>query len=257
MFVSYHGSGPCNRIKSLISAMRLDDNCKIIWPKNSYVNCSFNDLFKNRIVHPFKGRITRSNIRKIFGKNYYAHWRFVILPKDNIDYNIDFMYNDTPKKIRKVFLDKLKILKPIDYILKNVNSFSKNFDDKTVSVSIRSWAEADKKFNSKAMKRSKTFNLNLYIKAMENINDVSNFFVTTDSDKIIDKLKTIFPNKIIIFPSRNCKGDKSVKGMQDAFVDLYLGGKNKRLIVSNPSSFSELQWWFGNCKSEVTKVKSF
>ena len=256
MFVSYHGSGPCNRIKSLISAMRLNNNCKIIWPRNSYANCSFNDLFKNRIVYSSPGKITRNNIRKIFGKNYYAHWRFIILPEDNINYNIDFMYNDIPEKIRKVFLDKIKILKPIDYILNNVNSFSKNFDDNTVSVSIRSW-KPDITINTRANKRSKTFDLGLYIEAMENMNNVSNFFVTTDSNKIIDELNNIFPNKIIFFPSRNFKGDKSVKGLQDAFVDLYLGGKNKRLIVSNPSSFSELQWWFGDCKSEVTKVKSF
>lgn len=249
MVVSYHTGGICNRLKCLLSTMRMDDNYKVIWPRNYVVNCSFNDLFINKIELKDKKFYDREVVRKTFGDNRYGNWKFLILPEDNIDYKIDFMYNKTPFLIRKVYLDKIKILKPVKYISNEVKSFLKNFDDNTVSVSIRSW----RKFKL----REKTFDINLFIEAMEKMKDVSSFFITSDNIKVIKELRYIFPNKIIAYPNRTFKGDtQSIKGMQDILIDLLLGGKNKRFIASSTSTYSELQWWFGGCQAEVKVIKS-
>ena len=54
--ISTNNGGLSNRLKSYVSALRLDPNAKIYWPiLNSYrnhnhiLNCSFSKLFKNTI----------------------------------------------------------------------------------------------------------------------------------------------------------------------------------------------------------------
>lgn len=254
MVVAYHTRGLCNRLKCLLSAMRMDDDYRIIWPISDYMPCSFNCLFVNDIEIVGKFQNTKS-VREKFGNNWYGTWRFLVLPEDNVNHEVDFMYNDTPDIIKKVYLEKIKLLKPIEYVANNIESFSKNFDDRTVSVSIRSWADIQ---HGSSKKRSKTFDINKFIRAMDRMENVSSFFITCDSSQIIKRLKYIFRNKVITYPHRTSKEDtKTVKGMQDIVVDLFLGGKNKRLIASGGSTFTELQWWFGGCKADVVVVPSY
>jgi len=257
LVVGYNVAGICSRLKCLFSAMRMSDNYRIIWDTNRNLGCSFNELFENEISleNTFH---TAKNVREKFGDNCYFSWRFLVLPEDNIDYKrIDFMFNNTPDVMRKIYLEKIKILKPVKYVRDQVKRFSKNFDNKTVSVSIRSWVY---KYVTEKV-RAKSFNLNNFIEAMDKIkNDTSIFFVTSDSDEIIEELKNIFPNKIISFPNRTPRNDlrsHAVERGQDMLIDLFLGGKNKRFIVSVPSAYTELQWWFGGCLSYVTKIKAF
>lgn len=250
MIISYHKGGLCNRLKSLFSAMRMGKDYRVVWPINSYIGCSFNDLFENKIEY--------EGIRTKFKDRIYGSWRFLVLPEDNINHPIDFMYNDTPDKIKEIYLEKIKVLKPIKYIIYNVKDFLTNFDDRTVSVSIRSWANIK---HSSSRERKKTFDLNKFINAMKAMNDVSNFFITCDDNNIIKKLEQIFPNKIIYFPHRESKKKlidrvNSIEGMQDIVVDLFLGGLNRRFIVSSISTYSEIQWWLGGCKSDIVVVDS-
>lgn len=249
MIVSYHTGGLCNRLKCLLSTMRLSNNYKIIWPRNYLTRCSFNDLFANDIELKDEKIKNKKYVKENLRKNWNGSWRFLILPEDKIDYRIDFMYDKTPLHLKNIYLEKIKILKPIKYVSEKVKNFSKNFDDNTVTVSIRSWRDFSP--------RKKNFNINLFIDSMKKMKNVSNFFVTSDDINIIKKLEYDFPNQIIKYPNRTFKGDsKTIKGMQDILIDLLLGGKNKRMIVSSTSTFSELQWWFGNCTSDIIIIKS-
>lgn len=255
MIISYHKGGLCNRLKSLLSTMRLSDDYKVIWPRNSYVNCSFNDLFENKIELCGKFRNWRDVENKFGSVNWRGSWRFIILPGDNISHKVDFMYHNTPSVVKEAYLRKIRILKPIKYVSSEVESFSKQFDDKTVSVSIRSWSDIQHKSSKR---RSKTFNIKYFINAMNDMEDVSAFFITSDNYRIIEKLSHIFPNKIISYPNRTFKGDaQTIKGMQDILIDLFIGGKNKRFIASHVSTYSELQWWFGGCNADVRVVKNW
>ena len=61
-----------------------------------------------------------------------------------------------------------------------------------------------------------------------------------------------YSEKIIYTTKRTKFGDFSTaEGLQDALIDLYLGGKNKTILSSYGSSFCELQWWFGGCQSDI------
>ena len=50
-------------------------------------------------------------------------------------------------------------------------------------------------------------------------------------------------------PKRTKFGDfTTVEGMQDILIDQYLGSLSTDIYGTNMSSFSEMQWWLGQCK---------
>jgi len=54
------------------------------------------------------------------------------------------------------------------------------------------------------------------------------------------------------FPKRTYHGDRnSIEGIQDALIDLLLLSKNNQLVASAQSTFSEVAWWFGECRASV------
>jgi hypothetical protein len=61
-----------------------------------------------------------------------------------------------------------------------------------------------------------------------------------------------YGERVLYTKKRTSFGDyRSIEGVQDALIDLYLSGKNKTLLLSYGSSFGELQWWFGGGHSKI------
>ena len=70
----------------------------------------------------------------------------------------------------------------------------------------------------------------------------SNFYVTADTPEIIEILKNIYGDRILYRKTLVELGDRDSKdGIVDAMIDL--------LLLS--STFTELAWWFSDCKSKV------
>lgn len=78
----------------------------------------------------------------------------------------------------------------------------------------------------------------------------NNFYLACDSKTIIDKFNKRYPGRIIFHEPTN---DEKMHGSkyQQALAEMYLLSKNKWLIASYGSTFSEVSWWIGGATAEV------
>jgi hypothetical protein len=253
-----------NRLKCLISAMRLAEKCSkslvLCWHRNSHVNCNFSDLFENKIPEITPSDLDEIKKNKNRDEKYEIEnsWRLAILPEDDLPSNfsrvyysrtgtnVDCEYDRIPIAVREKILVYVNRLNPKLDVLEKVENFAKNFNKDTVSVSIRSWIECPARAN--------LFDLNNVYTILDKI-DSSNFFVSCDSQEIIEKLISKYGEKVLLYPKTTYAGDRdSSDSMKDVLCDLLLLSKNKRLVASYLSTFPEVAWWFGGCEAKVTII---
>jgi len=267
MIISINTGGLSNRIKSAASIIRYSKNFKInykvqwkvlsSYKKNNHIlNCPFNLLFKNDI-----------EIKKINETDKpHISDKLLILETDEIpdDFNkfktnckkvdkiynkkfIDFMYNEIPQKIKDEYIECFKELKLIKELDKIVNNFSKNFNDKTISLHIRSWNRPNEKG------RSCLYNLNKFEDEINKYDKSYKFFLATDSLKTQKILKKKYKNRILIYPRKTDLNNSrsNPKGLQEDLIELYLLSKNKMMIGSHYSTFTEVAWWLGGCPENI------
>ena len=235
-------------------------NAISLMPTNLY---GPNDNFDIETSHVLPGFIARFYKAKLNNDPYVECWRLFVFDQDlpenfsfienqklryeygvtfypSVDRGkcIDFEYERIPENVKKEYIPIFQKLKScvnpkINLI---VEDFSKNFDQDTVSVHIRTWCDSPE--------RNSTYHsIDKYIELM-NEYPKNNFFVCSDSIDTIDHLKNIFGEDRIITYSH-------VEENIDCFVELLLLSKNNFLIGSPISTFSEVAWWFSECKSEV------
>jgi hypothetical protein len=75
MLVSTEPGGLGNRIKSWVSAMRLDPDARVYWPRTDNMPAAFDDLFTNDC----------GIARVPEGAGVYGTWRLAILPEDVVE----------------------------------------------------------------------------------------------------------------------------------------------------------------------------
>jgi len=269
MIISTNNGGLSNRIKSLVSVIRyskkFNTEYKIKWDilssykKNSHIlNCPFNILFKNNII------LTK-NI-KSENDIYYSSHCLKIFDDDNLPENfnnfkskcsrkfvkpsnkiVDFMYNKIPQKIKDEYIECFKELKLKEELENEVNNFSNYFNDKTISLHIRSWNRPNEKG------RSCLHNLNKFENEMNKYDKSYKFFLATDSINTQKILKKIYKNRILTYPRKTDldSSRSNSKGIQEDLIELYLLSKNKIIIGSYFSTFTEVAWWLGGCPENI------
>jgi hypothetical protein len=157
---------------------------------------------------------------------------------------IDLEYNRIPEDVRREFLRQLSALTPVSYVMREVAEFSRMFDEQTISVNVRSWADCPSR-------RDALFRLNNVFQAMDRHRN-ARFFLSCDSDEICKALTDRYGSRVMAYPARTHAGDRtSVEGCQDAFIQMLLLARNRRLCVSFGSTFSEMAWWFGGCAADT------
>ena len=228
--------GLCNRIRCLISSMRLAEKLSkpliLFWPVNPGCACQFSDLFENQIT-----QITQEELQLLMQKNnfnqiykFYDDWRLLSFPEDGLKRNfsqafysekgnnIDFEYHRISLSVRENILKYFNRLIPKKFITEKVTQFCSKFDDNTISVHIRSWQEA--KNMSKNM--SKFFDIRNVYKVMDREKQ-GTFFVISDSAKILEQVKNRYKERILDYPRTVSPGDRgTTEGIQDAFIELLL-----------------------------------
>lgn len=269
MIVSTIDSGLGNRIKCLLSCMRIDDNAKLVWPRNRFTTCDFSELFENDLEIGYipEGVETRFNERLLVLESDDIPEGFAQEHPDkkfdnnklrkkielNNGRNIDHEYDRIPDDIKESYIEQVRKLKPATYIQEQIDSFSsENFNENTVSVHMRSWADD--------ARRQCLFSFENYFKYMDEMPD-KNFFVCADHQSCIDTLKERYGDRVIDYPKRG-EGDFSpgthymstLEASQDAIIEMYLLGMCPTILGSYISTFVEVGWWLNECKGKVVIV---
>ncbi len=274
-FIAGSPGGISNRIKTLVSMQRLADkfntNYLVYWRKNWACNANFSDLFSTKI-----NEISREKLRKIIKSRdferysddenllkkskkkwiFFSGWRLVLLrgelnkhfsrnPLFKDGRNIDYEFEKIPLKMQKEFKKYFEKIKPSSKIQKEINLFSKEHDlEKFVGIHIR---------RGDFLESAKVSTDDKFIKRIYEIlyqNQNQKFFLSTDSKEVETKLKRMFGNKIVSFKKSEFKRDDE-RFVQEGIIDLFLLSKTNYLLGSYLSSFTEVSWWLGGCKSKV------
>ena len=195
------------------------------------------------------------NQKKIKTKHYEMIPFYYIFNKmGNYNKIIDIVnsknYNEILIFKKIVFNFKIK-----EEIIKKVNDFKiQHFDEDTISIGIRSWdrnisihsyKNINQKSREKESRRHQSFDLNIYIKFMEE-NRNNKFFIACDNVKYIDILKDKFPNKIICYDKNN--------NHIDDFIELLLLSHNKKFMYTKKSSFYIIAVLFSKYNQELFPV---
>ena len=130
---------------------------------------------------------------------------------------------------------------------REVDSFCELFDEDTVSVHLRCWVE---KCRSTKHRRRK-FRMEKYYEILDEMPD-KKFFVATDSKGGLKLMIARYGKDRII--ARTQPRSFTVEGNVASLIDLLLLSKNDTIVGSFHSTFTEMAWWFGGCKSKVILV---
>ena len=274
MIISNNEGGLSNRIKSLVSCIRIakknNIDHKVYWPildsykyKSHILNCGFSNLFKNEVEIEDISNIEKKyifnshclyiddidNLPKNFN-NFKSNCAIRFSKHDKYDRNIDFMYNKIPLDLREEYIKYFNELKPIEELQKEINNFSKKFDNNTISVHIRSWNR-----KNEIGRRDYLYNIGKFEKEMEKYDNTYNFYIASDSQEVLDYFQKSkkFSKRILIYP-RKTDLDTSrdfQEGVQEDLIELYLLSKNKIIIGSHFSTYTEVSWWLSSCTENI------
>ena len=256
--------GLSGRLKTWASALRINSNPYVFFHlKNVLKENKFTDLFKN-------GEMEVPILPPDFDFILYSNQFLLTLPEDELPidfidensiwrrspfYNIDgskidWEFERIPINIKEEYSKMFSIIKSQvrDDILLEVDSFSNNFTDKTISVHVRSGTGHP--VEGIAEEERRAFKLDETIKVMESYSDDYTFFISTDeyveqgSNNILSTLQEKFGDRIFYHK----KDSLSVRG---ALIDLLLLSKNKTIIGTYFSGFTEVSWWLGGATAKV------
>jgi len=289
--IAINPGGISNRLKCLVSLWRISNltNRKLLiyWPRNSVCGANFKDLFENNFQEISKEKLyglkkkeykfhdpNDINIQDVPKKYLISDtWRWAFLkgekitrylPKDKVknypiyksattpfqDYEgIDFAFQDIDSKVENDILKYLKKIKPLKKIRKKISEFErKNSIKNCTGIHIRRGDYLAGKDRLGFVSEESLF-INR-IKELIDINPKERFFLCTDSKETQEKFKKIFEDKIITFTKTNF--DRlGVIFTQEGLIDLLLLSKTKRILGTYGSTFTEMAWWLGDCKSKV------
>ena len=260
--ISSSQGGLSNRIICLISSMKIADetNRKLIlyWPKDKYCNCIFKDLFKNKIRE-----ISKEDLRKvILSKNYEVYQnplkdlknkkRFILIDGAQFigfsEKGIILRFKDMSKGIKEEIFKHLKKIKIKEEILKKVEDFQNKFNGNVIGVHIR-------KGDFKTLKNGmgNISDEDLFIEKMKQEleeNSEINFLLSTEDKETERKFREIFKNKLITYPKKTKeRGEEGA--VKEAFIEILLLSKTKKIYGTFGSTFSELASLFGKNELEI------
>lgn len=248
--VAANGAGFSNRVKCIVSAMRMSDDVEVQWrkslfPAHGIVDTKLTDFFVNlKECTSTEGKTVRTTWRyevfeedgipEGFSRDLEARGRAALgslnPPQHPKGINIDWAYHDTPENVKADYLKQYNKLEINPDVLQAVDDFTTS---EYVSVHLRAW--------ERGSNRKKLFSLDKYVKLMREYD--SKFFVASDTPEVIKQLKDIFGEDRILQYT-------PVGKPYDLFVDQLLISKGSAIIGTPWSSFTEVAWWFSGCTKE-------
>jgi hypothetical protein len=250
--VDTHG-GLGNKLKALVSAMRLSDTVAATYP-------TFGVLFENEIpvveTIPAKCRV-------------FSDWRFVLAPNDRLpdDFasvpipergqsvlgipvgrSIDLEYERVPAHLRDSFLEAFAKLRIRDEIEHAVARVTDRWPRDTIAVHVRSWVENDSRRNA-------FFDLERFFHEVDERGDVP-IFLGSDAAEVLEEFRRKYGSRVITVSDDDTAVSHSARWDDEevvvrAFIDMLCLSRSDVLIGSYLSTFTECAWWLGGCRQEV------
>jgi hypothetical protein len=177
-------------------------------------------------------------------------------PSKHIYFKSAYVMRAAGKKLSGWDMDNAQLLRlhPVDGVRAILESHlqSGGISENTVGVHIRSFGLPNES-NINALKeygiddsevltywraRSQPANFYAEMRALVAANEVTNFFVASDSADVVAKIKLLFPGRVISVKTDACDG-REARCMQLALADMMLLGRTKLMLGSPWSSFTE------------------
>jgi hypothetical protein len=239
----------------------------VVWSDTSALCCPYKVLFQPSelfSVIPKSRRIRwlRPSSQPAIQKRLLAFLRNKILGIDHFFNENDilshiitneFYFDDFLKDYKSIYIQTCQQFQPIDKALQEfrpveavqllIDKMSAAFDDHTIGVHIRRTDNEESIIHSP---------LNNFIELMENeiiADKKATFFLATDDSAVEKKLIDRFGTRIIVYEKDRSR--ETVKGVQDALVDLLCLASTKRIIGSYWSSFSEVAACFNQIPLQI------
>jgi hypothetical protein len=228
-------SGLCNRIKNIWVALLKYENIKTTVDTDAYIFPSL-----EKVINPINP--------------YPPNWRLEVLEEEQkylTDYKtIDFLYEKTPQYFIDKYLKSVEKLKINPDIEEYVNDFTLGWDD-VIGVQIRTW------FNERSVLHDNI----IFEKEIEKLSKDKRIFLCSDNSDVIKYFKQKYSNRIITHPQalhsqspQSWNDQRIFDDLQlvvDGFIDCFILSKCDIIIGTWISTFSEVAWWLGGCKSKV------
>ncbi len=263
--------GLANRIRVIASGItltrKLNTRLTVIWNENYELNCPYHLLFEDEgifnITHKKrKYRYLKSPHQKTIAKRLTAR---LINKLAGVDYFIQ--EDDFPDRIWTRKLDILETVshhgttyiqtcqefgdnttafssfRPIPPLREKIETLVKQFTGYTIGIHIR------RTDHTSAIRNSP---IGLFINQMRGALAAKKgtvFFLCTDDGQTEQSLKDTFETKLILHEKDRSR--QTVKGIQDAVVDLFGLSRTAKIIGSYGSSYAEVAAALGHIELEV------
>lgn len=237
--------GLANRIKNYVSLMRKYDTIKTNSYSDDYLFGGI-DIFTDDDMEKYP---------VIDAQNYIDNerWRLTVYDEDNEyledDKVIDCLYDRIPNYFIETYLPYFENLKIDPEIVEYVDEFVDGWGDDVVGVHIRSWYCARNAWHSNELFEKEIDKLDKDKKIFfccDN-GDIQKYFVEKYSDRIITYDRTLYNTGNTSESGLNT----DIQSTTDAFIEMLILSKCSKWIGTYASSFDEVAWWLGGCKSKV------
>ena len=190
------------------------------------------------------GRVKHFEITQ-WGTNYH---RDSLLDHRDFKYSIEnlpslenfiFYLNEFKKRLKPSFLQK-------------VDEYASNFNDKTISVHLRTGNNMEQTQSKVEFKKYQDMTSAIereYYKMIDKYDDSYNFFLSCDNDELLTRFKDKYGDRILTF-------DEKVDTSSRALLDVFLLSKNKNMSLYHNSNFSEVAWLLAGAPRSI-KVVSY
>lgn len=251
-----------NRLTVLINDMFLaeeyyhSEKFEVYWKKLRH---SFHDLFENNYKEYDRADLIGDSDRLFFRRGYRCKDYkkelngFVHLSSDNLsgvysyhykfDHTLCYTYDRTPVQLKERYLKQIRKLVVRKEIVNEVKRVSSLWRGDIVGVHIRL---GDFKKHPDRVVR-----LEQFFRVMDMMKEC-NFFISTDEVSCIGELIKRYGRERIFYHDHPY--DEKRDDYITAFIGILLLAKCKKLILTNYSTYSQLAWYFGECKATCNIV---
>ena len=226
-------AGIANRIKNLLSAMAQYEKVTTLHDTMTFLFPSIEKV--DEVVD-----------------EYPEDWRLYVAPEEEeliATYKtIDLQYENTPYYFINKYLDLIHKLEINPEISQYVYEFTDAWDN-MVGVHIRSWYCAKRVFHSNE----------IFEYQIDRLPEDQKFFFCSDNADVQKHFVNKYGDRVVTYDRQMFNDPKLAESghhddMQittDAFIELLILSKCAKIIGTYASSFDEVAWWMGGCKSKV------